>query len=60
GSLLFDTLISNARRRGFTRFDLDADPNAAAFYLGKGGRITGERESRIVRGQFLPVIEFTL
>ena len=60
GSLLFDTLISNARRRGFTRFNLDADPNASGFYLRKGGRITGERESRIVRGQFLPVIEFTL
>ncbi len=60
GSLLFDTLISNARRRDFTRFDLDADPNATAFYLGKGGHIIGERESRIVRGQFLPVIEFTL
>ena len=60
GSLLLDTLILSARRRGITRFDLDADPNAAAFYLRKGGRIIGERESRIVRGQFLPVIEFTL
>ena len=60
GSLLLDTLITNARSRGITRFDLDADPNAAAFYLSKGGRIIGERESRIVRGQFLPVVEFML
>ena len=58
GSLLLDTLIANVRQRGVTQFDLDADPNAAAFYLAKGGRIVGERESRIIRGQFLPVIEF--
>ena len=58
GSLLWDTLISNLRQRGIAQFDLDADPNAAAFYLAKGGRIVGERESRIIRGQFLPVIEF--
>ena len=60
GSLLLDTLIFNARSRGINRFNLDADPNAAAFYLRKGGRIIGERESRIVPGQFLPVIEFLL
>ena len=60
GALLLDHLISNARRRGITQFNLDADPNASGFYLRKGGRITGERESMIVRGQFLPVIEFTL
>ena len=60
GSLLLDNLISSARSRGITRFNLDSDPNATAFYLRKGGRIIGERESRILRGQFLPVIEFML
>ena len=60
GSLLFETLITYANGLGIKCFDLDADPNAAAFYLSKGGRITGERESRVVRGQFLPVIEMKL
>ena len=48
------------RLRGITQFNLDADPNAAAFYMAKGGRVIGERESRIVRGQLLPIIEFIL
>ena len=60
GSLLFDTLTEHARLRGITQFNLDADPNAAAFYMAKGGRVIGERESRIVRGQLLPIIEFIL
>ena len=43
GSLLFDTLTENARDRGINKFNLDADPNAAAFYMAKGGRVIGER-----------------
>ena len=60
GTLLFENLLTECRHRGIATFDMDADPNATEFYLRKGGRIVGEFESTVVRGQLLPIIEITL
>jgi len=64
GSGVGRALIDHAKRMastvGATRLIIQGDPHAAGFYIGAGGRQTGERESDSVPGRFLPVFEIPL
>jgi len=43
---------------GVTSFILEADPNAAGFYIKMGGVKIGEKASLVVPGRKLPIIKF--
>lgn len=60
GKFLLENALSIARTNGNKVLSMDSDPNAAEFYLRHGGRITGEEESTVIPGQFLPIIAFDL
>jgi len=61
GRQLFIHALELAHQRGFTRLQLEADPNATGFYEKMGMRKISERQSE-VDGQprILPIIEMTL
>ncbi|MGC5342443.1 GNAT family N-acetyltransferase [Streptomyces sp. AM 4-1-1] len=60
GRLLFDRTTAEARRLGFTRLAIDADPNAEPFYLAMGAVRIGETASGSIPGRMLPLLEFAL
>jgi hypothetical protein len=55
-----DFAIGEARRRGFRRMVILADPNAAAFYRRAGARYLGEKASDAIPGRLLPYFEIML
>ena len=61
GKQLFLHAMASARQRGYTRLQLEADPNAVGFYEIMGMRKIGEHKSEI-EGQLriLPIMEMTL
>ncbi|WLQ43094.1 GNAT family N-acetyltransferase [Streptomyces laculatispora] len=60
GRLLFGHVVAEARRLGFARFTIDADPNAEGFYRAMGAVRIGVTPSGSVPGRELPLLEFTL
>lgn len=60
GRLLFEHTVTEARRLGFARFTIDADPNAEPFYLAMGAVRIGATPSGSILGRELPLLEFTL
>jgi len=48
GSRLMQQAVSHARDRGQSRLHIDADPNAAAFYLRLGARKVGEVAAPVI------------
>lgn len=54
GSALWAAAVARARAAGCTSIELEADPNAEAFYVRMGARRVGERPSPIVEGRSLP------
>ncbi|MET7856707.1 GNAT family N-acetyltransferase [Streptomyces sp. NPDC005318] len=60
GRLLFEHVVSEARRLGFVRFTIDADPHAEPFYLAMGAVRIGATPSGSIPGRELPLLEFTL
>lgn len=60
GRALYEHALTAARREGFTRLDIQADPNAEGFYLAMGAVRVGERESSAVPGRMLPLLEATI
>ncbi len=60
GRLLFGHVVSEARRLGFARFTIDADPNAEPFYRAMGAVRIGATPSGSIPGRELPLLEFTL
>jgi GNAT superfamily N-acetyltransferase len=60
GRLLFEHTMTKARRLGFLRLTIDADPNAEPFYLAMGAVRIGATPSGSVPGRELPLLEFTL
>ncbi|MFF1925512.1 GNAT family N-acetyltransferase [Streptomyces sp. NPDC058221] len=60
GRLLFGHVVSEARRLGFVRFTIDADPNAEPFYRAMGAVRIGATPSGSIPGRELPLLEFTL
>ncbi|NED92360.1 GNAT family N-acetyltransferase [Streptomyces sp. SID11233] len=60
GRLLFEHVVTEARRLGFARFTIDADPNAEPFYRAMGAVRIGATPSGSIPGRELPLLEFTL
>lgn len=54
GSMLLAALVDRARKEGFTRLSVDADPNAEAFYLASGAVRAGTVGSASIPGRVLP------
>jgi len=60
GRALMDFAIGEARRRGYARLAILADPNAAPFYAKLGATYLGEKASDAILGRVLPYFEITL
>jgi predicted N-acetyltransferase YhbS len=60
GRALMDFAIVEARRRGYARMAILADPNAAAFYARMGAVYLREKASDAIPGRVLPYFEITL
>jgi predicted N-acetyltransferase YhbS len=60
GRALMDFAIAEARRRGFARMAILADPNATAFYARMGAVYLREKASDAIPGRVLPYFEITL
>lgn len=57
GTRLWEYCRRQARRLGYRRLRLTADPNAESFYLRRGARRVGDVASPIVAGRVLPLME---
>ena len=60
GKELWDYAVNLARRLGFSRLVLTADPNAEAFYARQGAVRIGEKASLVGSDRALPVMEYIL
>ncbi|MFI2782889.1 GNAT family N-acetyltransferase [Streptomyces sp. ALB3] len=60
GRLLFEHTVEHARRLGFVRLTIDADPNAEPFYTAMGAVRIGATPSGSVPGRELPLLELGL
>ena len=60
GAMLWQAVKKEAKSRGLSSFIIEADPNAEGFYLKMGGIKIGEKESTVVAGRKLPIIEFNI
>ncbi|MFE3487315.1 MULTISPECIES: GNAT family N-acetyltransferase [Streptomyces] len=60
GRRLFTHTVDEARRLGFTRLTIDADPNAEPFYRAMGAVRIGVTPSGSVAGRDLPLLQVAL
>lgn len=60
GGALLEDALEQARRRGFRRLVLDADPGAEGFYARFGALREGEAPSGSLPGRVLPRMVFDL
>jgi len=60
GQALYQDAVRQAKKMGWTRFTIAADPYAEKFYLKMGAKRIGERESKVKPGFFLPLLEFEI
>ncbi|MFD4760142.1 GNAT family N-acetyltransferase [Streptomyces sp. NPDC058439] len=60
GRLLFEHTMVEARRLGFVRLTVDADPHAEPFYLAMGAVRIGATPSGSIPGRELPLLEVVL
>jgi len=60
GRALMEVAIAEARRRGYSRMAILADPHAAKFYERLGAVFMDERASDAIPGRRLPYFELTL
>jgi GNAT superfamily N-acetyltransferase len=60
GRALMSVAIGEARRRGYTRMAILADPHAAKFYERMGAIYLREKASDALQGRVLPYFELTL
>lgn len=60
GRRLFAHTMDEARRLGFTRLTIDADPNAEPFYRAMGAIRIGATPSGSIPGRELPLLEVAL
>lgn len=60
GKALFQDAVTCAKRMGWTKFTIAADPYAEKFYIKMGAKRIGERESKIRPGFFLPLLEYDI
>ncbi|MFI9624748.1 GNAT family N-acetyltransferase [Streptomyces sp. NPDC052042] len=60
GRRLFEHAMAQARRLGFARLTIDADPNAEPFYAAMGAVRIGSTPSGSIPGRELPLMEYSL
>ncbi|MFJ8748534.1 GNAT family N-acetyltransferase [Streptomyces sp. NPDC102441] len=60
GRLLFEHTMTQARRLGFVRLTIDADPNAEPFYTAMGAVRIGTTPSGSVQDRELPLLAVAL
>ncbi|MEX2518701.1 MAG: GNAT family N-acetyltransferase [Paracoccaceae bacterium] len=60
GRLLWAKLRERASALGFTALELDADPNAAPFYIALGFRVVSQTPSGSIAGRMLPRMRIDL
>lgn len=60
GRRLFQESVNNARSLGWPEFLIASDPYAEPFYLKMGAVRIGERESKIKKGFFMPLLEYRI
>ena len=60
GRVLMEFAIAEARRRGFKKLKILADPNAAPFYERMGAAYLREEASDAIPGRLLPLFELKL
>ncbi|MFD4016785.1 MULTISPECIES: GNAT family N-acetyltransferase [Streptomyces] len=60
GRRLFSHTVDEARRLGFTRLTIDADPHAEPFYRAMGAVRIGATPSGSIPGRELPLLEVVL
>jgi GNAT superfamily N-acetyltransferase len=60
GRALFEEAVGLARRLGYRRMAILADPNAAAFYQRMGARFVRDAPSDAIPGRTLPLYEYDL
>lgn len=60
GTLLWRHAVETARRLGYCKMTLTADPNAEGFYLERGAVISRFSESRAQNGRMLPEMEYRI
>ncbi|MBT4888263.1 MAG: GNAT family N-acetyltransferase [Rhodospirillales bacterium] len=60
GRILFEWATEKARSLGGIRMIIDADPEAAPFYIHMGAREIGKTASVSIPGRMLPQLEYTL
>jgi GNAT superfamily N-acetyltransferase len=60
GRLLFEHVIATARKLGFVRVTIHADPNAEPFYQAMGAIRIGTTPSGSIPGRVIPLMAVTL
>jgi predicted N-acetyltransferase YhbS len=60
GRALMDFAVAEARRRGYARMAILADPNAARFYERFGAAYIADKASDAIPGRLLPYFELAL
>lgn len=60
GRLLFEAAVGLARKLGYRRMTILADPNAAPFYERMGARFLRNESSDAIPGRVLPFYEYDL
>jgi GNAT superfamily N-acetyltransferase len=58
GRTLWRHAVAAAQALGFTRMEIEADPDAEAFYLAMGARRRGTAPSGSIPGRQLPLLEY--
>ncbi|WGS55002.1 GNAT family N-acetyltransferase (plasmid) [Paraburkholderia sp. D15] len=57
---LWSELRNEAAARGIKSFVIEADPNAAPFYLALGAEKIGEKESSVIPGRLFPILRVSV
>lgn len=58
GKKLFHHAMLQAKNNGISEVEIQGDPNAEAFYLGMGARLSGHKESLSIPDRLLPLFKY--
>ena len=58
--MLFNNAVGYLKQRGAKKLHIQADPNAADFYLRNGAKLIGQLASGSIPGRTLPLFEVNI